>query len=150
MIRPVLVCIALACAALGAAACDESLSTIAGPSPNLQPTFASVQQNIFEATDSSGRTACTSCHTDAGRAPSSGLNLRRETAYAALVGVPSVQRLGVARVKPGDPENSYLIHKLDGRTGIVGTRMPRGTGPYLTDGQMLILRRWIERGAPND
>ena len=33
---------------------------------------------------------------------------------------------------------------------IVGGRMPRGTGPFLTDGQMLVIRRWIELGAKND
>ena len=40
------------------------------------------------------------------------------------------------RVIAGDPENSYLIHKLEGRTGIVGVRMPFNGGPYLTDGQI--------------
>jgi len=54
------------------------------------------------------------------------------------------------RVAPGDPENSYMIHKLDGRPGIVGQRMPRGTGPFLSDGQILVIRRWIELGANND
>ena len=44
-------------------ACDEKLSSIAGPTPDLAPTFASVQSLIFEATDSAGRTACTQCHT---------------------------------------------------------------------------------------
>ena len=28
-------------------ACDEKLSKIAGPSPNLEPTFASIQRDIF-------------------------------------------------------------------------------------------------------
>jgi len=28
--------------------------------------------------------------------------------------------------------------------------MPRGTGPFLTAGQMQIIRRWIELGAKND
>jgi hypothetical protein len=54
------------------------------------------------------------------------------------------------RVIPGDPENSYLIHKLEGRPDIVGARMPLPSGPYLSDGQMRIIRRWIEIGAPNN
>ena len=37
------------CAALCATACDESLSKLAGPSPNLEPTFASIQSDILEA-----------------------------------------------------------------------------------------------------
>ena len=44
-------------------ACDEKLSSIAGPTPNLEPTFASIQKEIFETTDSAGRVACTGCHT---------------------------------------------------------------------------------------
>ena len=137
-------------AALVLAGCDENLSTIAGPSPNLQPTFSSIQQDIFEATDSSGRVACTGCHTDVGRTPAAGLNLRRETAFAHLVGAPSVQKPELMRVQPGSSEASYLMHKLEGRQDIVGQRMPRTTGPFLTEGQLLIIRRWIAIGAPND
>ena len=132
------------------AGCDEGLSTLAGPTPDLQPTFSSIQQNIFESSDAAGRSLCTGCHTDQGRTPSAGLNLRRETAYAALVGVRSGQRTDLMRVAPGDPNNSYLVQKLEGHSQITGQRMPRTGGPYLTDGQMMIIRRWIERGAPND
>ena len=53
-------------------------------------------------------------------------------------------------VVPGDPEYSYLLHKADGRPGIVWRRMPFNGPPYLTDGQILILRRWIEIGAPRN
>ena len=42
--------------------CDESLREFAGPTPDLQPTFSSIQRDIFNATDSAGRLACTSCH----------------------------------------------------------------------------------------
>ena len=134
-----------------AAAGDEKLSDLAGPSPNLQPTFASVQHEIFETTDASGRAACTNCHTDAGgRTPSGGLNLRAEVAYASLVGVASRGKTGAVRVIPGDADNSYIIQKLEGRSGIVGERMPRTGGPYLTEGQMTIIKRWIATGASND
>lgn len=130
--------------------CDEKLSDIAGPSPNLQPTFSSIAQNIFAATDSSGRTACTQCHTNQGRTPAANLNLLPEVAYAQLINVASIQKPGAIRVIPGDAENSYLVHKLDGRSDIVGQRMPRTAGPFLTEGQMLILRRWINQGAQNN
>jgi hypothetical protein len=53
-------------------------------------------------------------------------------------------------VIPGDPDNSYLVHKVEGAPGIVGQRMPRTAGPFLTPGQILILRRWIALGARND
>ena len=136
--------------AFGAAACDEGLSTIAGPTPDLEPTFASVQANIFELTDSAGRNACTNCHTNVGRTPAGGLNLLHDAAYDQLVNVTSTQVPSLKRVTPGDPEASYLVHKIEGRPGIVGTRMPRNGPPFMTDGQILILKRWIELGAPRN
>jgi len=135
---------------IGVAACDEKLSDLTGPTPNLQPTFSSIQHEIFDQSDSSGRVSCIQCHTAVGRNPAGGLNLTSATSYAALVGVASVAKPGAIRVIPGDPENSYLVHKLEGRSDIVGLRMPRTQGPYLTDGQMLVIKRWIALGARND
>ena len=141
---------ALTAMCVSVAACDEKLSDLTGPTPNLEPTFSAIQRDVFEAADSSGRPACTNCHTDVGRAPSAGLNLRSGAAYANLVGVASRERPGVARVAPGDPENSYLIHKLEGRAGIFGLRMPQNGPPYLTEGQILVIRTWIRDGANNN
>jgi hypothetical protein len=132
------------------AACDEKLSDLTGPTPNLTPTFTSIQREIFNTTDASGRTACTQCHTNVGRTPAAGLNLVEGAAYSALVGRPSTQIPSVSLVAPGDPDNSYLVKKLDGAQGIVGLRMPRNTGPFLTPGQMAVIRRWIEQGAANN
>jgi len=134
-----------------AGGCDEELSDIAGPSPNLQPTFSSIQREIFETTDASGRAACTQCHSDAGgRTPSGGLNLRHDLSYATLVGIASRGKPGAVRVIAGDPDHSYIVQKLEGTPGIVGERMPRTGGPYLTEGQISIIKRWIETGARND
>jgi hypothetical protein len=72
-----------------ALACDEKLSTIAGPTPDLEPTFTSVQRDILEQTDLAGRTACVTCHTNVGHAPFANLNLTHDVAYDQLVGVPS-------------------------------------------------------------
>ena len=135
---------------LVATGCDEKLSSLTGPTPNLEPTFSSIQREIFDTTDSSGRLACTNCHTNVGRNPSGGLNLVSGVAYASLIGVASTGKPGAVRVIPGDPENSYIIHKLEGRADIAGVRMPRGNGPYLTDGQILVIKRWIANGAPNN
>ncbi len=132
-------------------ACDESLSDVTGPTPNLSVSFSSIQSDIFSATDSSGRQACTGCHASAGgRAAASGLDLTAAMAHANLVNVGSRGKPGAIRVIPGDPENSYLIHKLEGRADIVGVRMPRGTGPFLTPGQIAVIKRWVELGAAND
>ena len=134
-------------ATLGGAACDESLKDLTGPTPDLVPTFNSIQQEIFQTTDPAGRSACVLCHT--GRIPNINLNFSAGVdAYALLVNVASRERPALMLVAPGDPENSYLIHKLEGRSSIVGLRMPRNGPPYLTDGQIRVIKRWIEIGAP--
>jgi hypothetical protein len=43
-------------------ACDEKLSDLTGPTPDLTVSFASIQREIFNTTDSSGRSACIQCH----------------------------------------------------------------------------------------
>ena len=111
---------ALLAVSIGSAACDESLPSITGPTPNLVPTFTSIQNEIFSNGDSSGRVACTQCHNAIGRL-FNGLDL----SPAGVVcqpgrASPAAARLGAVRVIAGDPENSYLIHKLEGRPGIVG------------------------------
>ena len=149
--RPYIRVLVVLAFAAGVTACDESLTSLAGPTPNLEPTFSSIQANIFETSDPSGRAACIQCHTrQGGRIPPLGLSLDHDAAYAALVGVASVGKPGAVRVVPGDAENSYLVHKLDGRSDIVGMRMPRTSGPFLTEGQILIIRRWINQGAQNN
>ena len=135
---------------LALAACDEKLSTVAGPTPSLGPTFSSIQSEIFEKSDSSGRSACVTCHTNTGKTPSGGLNLNHDVAYDQCVNMPSRGKPSATRVIPGDPENSYMIHKLEGLSDISGRRMPFNGPPYLTDGQILIIKRWIAIGAPRN
>lgn len=137
----------LAVLAVSGAGCDEKLRDIAGPTPDLQPTFASIQQLVFNAPDSSGRPGCISCH-NANGARFNGLSLVGGVSYQSLVGVASTGKTGAIRVVAGNPDASYLMNKVLG-INIVGDRMPR-LGPYLTDGQIRILRRWIELGAKND
>ena len=140
---------ALLAVSVGSAACDESLSDVTGPTPNLVPTFSSIQHEIFDNSDSSGRAACTQCHNAVG-GRFNGLDLSPAVSYGNLVNVASRGKPGAIRVIPGDPENSYLIHKLEGRPGIVGLRMPFNGPPYLVDGQISVIKRWIELGAHND
>jgi Planctomycete cytochrome C len=139
---------ALVCGAMCLSACDEKLSSLAGPTPNLEPTFASIQRDIFEASDSSGRTPCATCHTSTGRNPSGGLNLNHDVAYDQLVNAAGRGKAGVTRVVPGDSSNSYLLQKLTGADGIAGRRMPINGPPYLTNGQVQIIERWVAIGAP--
>jgi hypothetical protein len=150
MLSPRFAFVTILCAAL-ATSCDESLESVAGPTPNLTPTFTSIQRDIFQASDSSGRPSCVSCHNRSNVFVfrQVDLDMSPDSSYASLVGVPSRQRADVLRVAPGDPANSYLMHKLEGGAGLGGQRMPSG-GPYLADGQIAIIERWIERGANRD
>jgi hypothetical protein len=132
--------IAVAGVAMGA--CDEKLSDLTGPTPNLQPTLSSIQSEILSQ-------RCAGCHNGTTPFLPAVMNLTEGHAYANLVGVASIEKAGLQRVAPGDPENSYLIHKVEGRSGITGQRMPLAATP-LTDGQILVIKRWIELGAPND
>jgi hypothetical protein len=142
-----LYCTLVLVSTLGISGCDESLSNLTGPTPDLEPTFSSIQQNIFSSGDSSGRPACTNCHN---AALNRGLlDLSPAVSYNNLVNAVSRIRPGAIRVIPNNPDNSYLIQKLEGNVPISGLRMPLG-GPYLTEGQILVIRRWIETGAPNN
>ncbi len=62
-----------------------------------------------------------------------------------LVGVPSTEVPSLLRVKPGDPDNSYIIQKLEGHAA-VGGQMPLG-GPYLSTATIAFIRQWITDGA---
>jgi hypothetical protein len=139
-------------AALSAAtaSCDEKLSSITGPTPDLAPNFSAIQRTIFNATDSTGRLACTGCHTDSGRTPPNNLVLLEGRSYSQLVGRSAFGKPGAMLVIPGDPDNSYIVKKLQGASDIAGQRMPRGNGPFLSEGQILVIKAWIRDGAQNN
>ena len=105
--------------------------------PPLEATLSSIQANIFTA-------ICTQCHT--GAAPPLGLALNAGVARRNLVGVASVGMPEVHRVKPGDPDGSYVVWKIEGRSGIAGDRMPLGLEPLSTE-EIAVIRGWIEAGA---
>src|SRR5690606_30289201 len=67
---------------------------------------------------------------------------------AAVVGMAShcFQRV---LVEAGDPDASYLVHKVEGRAGICGSRMPYAR-PALKAGELALLHRWIADGALAD
>ena len=69
-----------------------------------------------------------------------------EASFAALVNVASEEQPSLLRVAPNDPDNSYLVHKIEGRPGIVGGRMPLG-GPFLDEATFAAVKSWIEGGA---
>src|SRR5262245_3020394 len=76
--------IVLAGCVVMAAGCDEKLSDVAGPTPNLTPTFSAIQRDIFDAPDATGRPACTSCHNPQLARLNGNLNLAGSAAYGQL------------------------------------------------------------------
>jgi methionine-rich copper-binding protein CopC len=128
------------CAGNGAGldANGQPISSGGGTTPPLTATFQSIQANVFTP-------ICTRCHIGAG-APE-GLQLDAAHSYSLLVGVPSAEVPSLQRVRAGDPNNSYIVLKLQGSAGIVGGQMPLG-GPYLPQSTIAVIRQWITNGAP--
>ena len=127
--------------AMASGACGDDPVT---PSPTpTAPTLSMNQTQIFDV-------SCTSCHTDVGRNPSAGLNLKSGAAFANLVGVASSNSPGAVRVIVGNANGSYIVQKLEGAPGIVGMRMPRTGPPFLSDALIKMVRDWITAGALNN
>jgi len=128
----------LAAALLTLAACGGGSGDNAPPA-GLQPTLASIQDNVFTVT-----CAVSNCHGGAGAQ----YGLRLDPGFSAgnLINVPSPRDANLIRVVPGDPDASFLIQKLQG-TQTLGNRMPDG-GPYLTTATVNVIRQWIQDGAP--
>ena len=106
------------------------------PPPAIEPTLASIQDNVFTP-------ICTTCH--AGAAAPNGLRLEEGMSHAMLVNVPSLEVPALLRVEPGNPDDSYLIQKIEG-TAAVGGRMPLG-GDALPPDTIAAIRQWITDGA---
>ena len=105
----------------------------------LSADFQSIQDNVFTP-------ICSKCHIGAG-APE-GLQLDAAHSYNLLVGVPSAEQPAFLRVKPGDPDNSYMVQKIEGLSSISGGQMPLMEKP-LSQATIDAIRQWITNGAPN-
>lgn len=108
-------------------------------------TLSQIQAAVFTP-------VCSGCHNGSnppGGALPGSQNLTAGNSFAALVGVASLEQPALRRVKTGDPDNSYLIQKLEGLAGITGSRMPLG-GPFLDQATIDQIKSWIASGAPNN
>ena len=123
------------------ASCDGGDGTGLPPASPLGPRFSAIQANVFTP-----NCAVTGCHFGAG-APQ-GLRLDEANSYALLVGVASTEESSISRVVPGDPDNSYLIQKIEG-TAASGQRMPLNA-PALPQATIDVIRQWISDGAIDD
>ena len=111
-----------------------------GGGDTLMPTLSSIQTLVFNA-------SCVDHHGE--NNVDGDLDLTDGMSYAELVNMPSFQVPALDLVEPSDAENSYLIHKLEGRAGIVGTQMPPAAQP-LTTAQIDVIKQWITNGAQNN
>ena len=115
-----------------------------GPPAGSSGSFGLIQQNIF-----SNGCLESACHNSTSRAGD--LILEPGLAYENLIGVladnDNAASDGLSRVVPGDPDNSFLIMKLEGTQGDRGQRMPLGK-TALSDADIGEIRNWILDGAP--
>jgi len=101
--------------------------------------FQSIQDTVFTP-------ICSKCHI--GASAPEGLQLDAAHSYNFLVGVPSTEQPNLVRVKPSDPDNSYMVRKIEGLPGITGLQMPYMETP-LSQATIDAIRQWIANGAPN-
>ena len=115
---------------------------------SLEATLSDIQAKVLTP-----NCATSGCH----EGPSSyvvndlpeGMDLTNtSSSYSELVGVVSLQDSNFDRVEPNDPDNSYLIQKLEG-TASEGQQMPRGADPLRTE-VIAKIREWITNGANNN
>ena len=119
--------------------CEEGTCNEAGICVDDEPEAVRVQL-VFDQVIS---LRCISCH-----GPGEGglvMGFSAQSFHRAVMGVQSSCG-GKVYVVPGDAEASYLVHKVEGRAGICGARMP-SSGPRLSDADVDLLRRWIDGGA---
>jgi hypothetical protein len=106
----------------------------------INPTLNDIQAAVFTPT-----CATSTCHAQPN--PSAGLDLSdADTSHAALFNQPSSQDMGLMLVAPGLPDDSYLVHKIEG-TQSQGQRMPAGGALPLSQAEIAAIRQWIVDGA---
>ncbi|MFQ5654146.1 MAG: hypothetical protein ACE5GW_05395 [Planctomycetota bacterium] len=98
---------------------------------------------------------CIVCHS--GPMPPMGLLL--DDAFGNIVGVPAVELPAMNRISPGDPDNSYLWHKINGtQVGLMPCTLPGGDCgsqmppplPFtipLEPEDLILIEQWILEGA---
>jgi hypothetical protein len=108
-------------------------------------TFDRIQKQIFN-----NSCAVSGCHDS--ESTQAGLLLEIGASYTQTVNATptnfTAQGLGWDRITPGNPELSFLYHKVTGDLGVgLGSRMPLGRPP-LAANLIEIIRLWIVAGAP--
>lgn len=103
-------------------------------------TLQEIQDTIFTP-----HCAIGTCH-DAGSVTEN-LNLSAGTAYSQLVNVSAVENPAKLRVNPGNPDDSFLVTKIQGPPPGEGNPMPPPGQLPLSADQIQLIRNWILQGA---
>jgi hypothetical protein len=112
------------------AACEHDVNESKQVSNTLN--FAKISGSVF--------TACAQCHSSS--AKSGDLDI---SSYENIVNVPSSEIPLLMRIKPSNPDSSYIYMKVTGASGIIGSKMPQG-GTLSAD-KIKLLSDWIKAGA---
>ena len=127
----------------GVTSCKKPPPATVSFSQNIQPIF-----NVSCATSSA-------CHV--GPTAGEGLQLTPGVSYGAIVNVPAVEMPKLLIVKPGDPDASYLVRKIEGGPNISGLQMPQGCpgtpaggAVCLTPDSIAAIRTWVMECAQNN
>ena len=145
-----------ACFTLGCSGSDKDTTGETGETDTDTDSDADTDTDTDADADTGGDTTysdiapilestCRPCHYMPPATPSGGFEL---TDASSLVGVASNQLTSMSYVTPGDPDNSYLWHKLAGTQASVGgsgVRMPSASG--LPQGDLDAIEAWILGGA---
>lgn len=130
----------------------DTLRLICRPAPDscdplslFDGTFDRIQKQIFN-----NSCALSGCHDS--QTTQANLLLEIGASYTQTVDATptnvTAQGLGWQRITPGDPQMSFLYHKVTGDLGAgLGSRMPLNRPP-LSANLIKIIRLWIEAGAP--
>ncbi len=131
-----------ACGSPSSTTSSSTMTTTNQVPPLTNVKLSTDVQPIFNAN-------CVVCHQ--GASAPAGMSLESGQAYGNTVNKKSAES-PLMRVLPGDPANSYLIAKLEGRQGQVGgsgAQMPFNSPPLPT-ATIDLIKRWITQGAPNN
>ena len=119
----------------------EFITTFSVAAVVATATLSDVQTQVFTPS-----CAVSGCH--AGAAPSQGMDLSSGAAFSNTVGVTANEVGSLQRINPNDPDNSYLVQKIEG-VQAAGSRMPLGQ-PALSNELIQLVRDWVTDGAQDN
>lgn len=100
-----------------------------------KPNIASIQSTIFTR-------RCTTIGCHAAKDPASALDLESPGVDGRLANVEAADCPGEVIVRPGNPDTSFLIRKLEDEKPACGTRMPR-SDQLLKASDIACIKSWI-------